>query len=491
MSAADSLRRWRENPLAFADEVMHFKPDKWQEEALRVFPSQDPDKMCMSLQACAGPGKTAVMAIMGWNFLSCYGAKNEHPKGFCVSVTDDNLKSNLWPEFSVWQQRSEFLKAAFTWRAERIFANDHPESWFLEARSWSKKADKAAQGRTLSGLHAPFVLVLGDEMGDVPVPILQSGMQIFTSTFRWAKYVQGGNPTSLEGALYHAATTLASRFYIIRITGDPDDPMRSPRVNLENAREQIRLYGRDNPWIMATILGKFPPASINALLSLEEVQAAMDRVLEPHMYEWSQKRIGVDVARFGNDRSTMCPRQGLRWFMPPPPMRNARTTEIAARVAAGINKWSPEGRDGVQVFVDDTGHWGHGVIDNLWTAGYSPFPVIYNSPAIDPRYKNKTTEMHFAMAEAVKAGAQLPNLPDLKAELTSRTYTFIGGKLALEDKDLAKIRLGRSPDWSDGYANTYALPDQPADFFPGIRRQAVATHDWDTNQDPSERRQNR
>lgn len=483
--AADTIRRWRENPCAFAFEELKFVPDKWQEDVFKVFPSQDQDKLRISLQACTGPGKTAVLAILNLNFQSCYGGKGEHPKGFCVSVTQDNLRSNLWPELSVWQQRSEYLKTAFTWSKERFFSNDHTESWFIEARTWSKKADKEAQGRTLSGLHAPYVMVTIDEAGDIPVPILRSGEQIFSSQYKWAKLLMAGNPTSMEGCLYHAATKARTQWHIVKITGDPDDPHRSPRVNLENAKKQIELYGRDNPWIMSTILGIFPPASINALLSLEDVETAMKRVLEPHMYEWSQKRIGVDVARFGNDRSVLFPRQGLRCFMPPPPMRNMRTTEIAARCAAGVNKWGT--KESVLLLVDDTGNWGHGVIDNLFTAGYSPFPVIYHGAAIDSRYFNKTAEMHFAMAEAIKSGAQLPNVPDLVGELTSRTYTFVNGKLALEPKEIAKARLGRSPDFSDALANTYALPDMPADLPQWITQTSTATHDWDPNQSSEDR----
>jgi hypothetical protein len=54
---------------------------------------------------------------------------------------------------------------------------------------------------------------------------------------------------------------------VVSITADPDDPKRTPRVDIEWAREQIKLYGRENPWVMAYILGLFPPGSINALLS--------------------------------------------------------------------------------------------------------------------------------------------------------------------------------------------------------------------------------
>jgi hypothetical protein len=482
MTAAEIICNWRENPLSFAYEELKFTPDKWQEEALRVFPSQDADKMRLSLQACTGPGKTAVMAIMVLNFMACYARKNEHPKGLCVSITQDNLRANLWPELANWQNRSEYLKRKFVWGKERFYNVDHPETYFMEARTWSKKADKEAQGRTLSGLHAPFVLVVMDEAGDIPVPILRSAEQIFSTSFEWAKILMGGNPTSLEGCLYHAASHARKHWYIIRVTGDPNDPMRSPRVNLANAKLQIETYGRDNPWIKATILGQFPDASINALLGIEDVQAAIDRVIEPHLYEWAEKRLGVDVARFGDDRSVIFPRQGLYCPPRPVPMRNADTVAIAARVAGAVAKWGGGHRSLVPIFIDDTGHWGHGVFDILNNGGYTAFPITYHAPATDHRFKNVTTEMAFRKADWVKKGGKLPNIPELVTELTARTYTILGGKLVLEDKGLVKARLGYSPDYDDALNNTFFLPDAPMEQYPGeLGQSSVAKHDFDPN----------
>lgn len=473
--AAATIRRWRESALVFATEELGFVPDKWQREFLLVLPSQKKNEIRISLQACVGPGKTAVLAIANLWFIVTQGDKDEHPKGACVSITEDNLRANLWPELAKWQARSEYLRTSFTWTKGRFSSNDHPRTWFIEARTWSKKADRTALGRTLSGLHAKYVMVTLDESGDMPVQILLSGEQIL-SNYTWAKILQAGNPSSLDGALYHAATTARHLWKIIRITGDPDDKDRSPRIDIDNAREQIKMYTRDNPWIMYTILGQFPPAAINSLLGVEEVQEAMRRHLRTDQYDWAQKRIGVDVARFGNDRSCGFPRQGMASFRPFM-LRKQRTTVIAARVAQAVNTWEPDDQGSVLLMVDDTGHWGHGVIDVLFEAHYSPHAVIYHSDAIDPRYKNLTTEMHFRMAEWVKSGGALPDDPELLAELTSRTYTFIGGKLALEDKGIAKARLGRSPDKSDALANTFALPDMPKMRRRGKSESAAADFD--------------
>jgi hypothetical protein len=72
--------------------------------------------------------------------------------------------------------------------------------------------------------------------------------------------------------------------------------------------------------------------------------------------------------------------------------------------------------------------------------------------------------MWMQMAEWIKRGGALPNMPELVGELTAPTYTFAQGKFQLEDKDMIKKRLGRSPDLGDALALTFALPDAPAEM---------------------------
>lgn len=454
------LKSWKENPAKFVNELFGIVPDKWQEEALRVFPSQDPLKQRISLQACAGPGKSAVEAWCGLNFLTCYGEKGEHPKGACVSTTGDNLKDNLWPEFAKWMGRSEFLSKVFEWQKERIFCKDHPETWFLSARSWSKSANPDEQGRTLSGLHSKYVLCLIDESGDIPVTVLKAGEQAL-SNCKWGKIIQAGNPISHEGMLYAAATRLSHLWYVIRITGDPEDPARSPRIDKAWAEEQIKTYGRDDPWVMAYILGMFPPNSINTLLSVEEVDAAMKRVVLPQEVENSQKRLGIDVARGGLDKTSLFPRQGLQAFNPVR-MSHARGHEVAARAALAKERWNWE-----LCFVDDTGGFGGSVCDSFVQAGIGHIPVNFASSAIDSRYFNKRSEMWFELAKWVKRGGSLPNIPQLRRELTTPMYWFKSGKFQLEEKEQIKKRLGFSPDDADALALTFALPEMPRGDYEG------------------------
>ena len=469
MNATAKIRQWRNDPVLFVREVFEAEPDPWQLDVLAEMGR--PGRKRIAMKACAGPGKTAVLAWAGWHRLACFAARGEHPKGAAVSVTRDNLDANLWPEMAKWRGRSRFLQAAFTWTKTRIFANDHPETWFLDARGYPKTANPEEIGRTLSGLHSQFPFYLIDESGDIAPSMVRSAEQGLTSC-QDGLIITAGNATSHSGLLYHVSTQARGQWMVVSITADPDNPKRTPRVEADWAREQIEIHGRDNPWVMAYILGEFPPGSINALLSVEEVEAAMGRHLREDAYKWSQMRLGVDVARFGDDRSVVFPRQGLAAFRPEV-MRHQRTTDIGAKVMTMAQELGSD-----LELIDDTGHWGHGVLDNLIASGRSPIGIQYHGPARDPRYRNLRAEMWFAMAEWIKRGGALPPLPEMVAELTGPTYTLVNGKLALEEKDQVKKRIGRSPDLADALACTFAVPDMPKMARRG-NSPSFAVSDWD------------
>lgn len=446
-TAAANLKRWRENPVLFVTEVFGVVPDPWQRDVLMAFAKNQR----LAMKACKGPGKTCVLAWLAWNFL----ATRPHPKVIATSISGDNLADGLWTEMSKWQQRSPFLLAAFKWTKTRIFAKDHPETWFMSARSWAKGGDTSQQANTLAGVHADYLLYILDEVGGIPDAVMAAA-EAGLATGIETKILMAGNPTHLEGPLHRACTKERQLWWLIEITSDPDDPKRTPRVSVQWAQEQIDKYGRDNPWVLVNVFGKFPPSSLNALLGPDEVSKALGKHLTIDQYNFSQKRLGIDVARFGDDRTIIFGRQGLAAFKPIE-MRNARTNEIAARILQAKAKWGSE-----MEFVDDTGGFGAGVIDNMLLAGVSASPVNFSGKALNPRYFNKRSEMWFEAAEWVKRGGALPNDPELQRELTTPTYTLDKGRLRLEEKDQIKSRLGFSPDKADAFVLTFAIADMPA-----------------------------
>lgn len=457
------IRSWKLDANLFVRQACGAVPDAWQARALRLV--SNPATRRLAFKACKGPGKTAVLAwIILW-FLTCHFES----KVGCTSITEANIDTNLWPELLKWMNRSRFLQAAFIWTKSAVIRRGN-ENWFAVKRTWPKSGDAQQQADALAGLHADDVMFVLDESGGIPQAVMVTAEAVLSTLVKGhrAIVVQSGNPTHTTGPLHRACTIDKALWEVIEITGDPLRPDRSPRIDPVWAQEEIDKYGRDNPWVLVNVLGQFPPSSINALLGVEEVNAAMRRHLPIDVYSWAQKRLGVDVARFGDDRTVIFPRQGLASFRPII-MRGQRTTAIAARVAVAQDRWGAE-----QITVDDTGHWGHGVIDNLIAMGRNAIPVFYNGKALDPRFKNTRSEMWMKGAEAIRNGAALPNLPEMVGELTEVTYTFIGGVFVLEEKDQVKKRIQRSPDLADAYMQTYVYPDVPGDMMDLTKRQGHA-----------------
>lgn len=442
--ASDKIRLWREKPDVFVKECFNVEPDLWQLEVLQAFPTKQRIALCAS----KGVGKTALLAWLAWNYL----LTRPHPKIAAVSISADTLADTLWAELAHWQQRSPLLKATFTWTKTRIFANDHPETWFMSARSWPKSADQTTIGNTLAGLHSDWILFLLDESGGMPDGIMASAEAALSSCIE-GHIVQAGNPTHREGPLYRACTQEARLWFVRRVSGDPDDPMRSTRVSIEWARSQIEKWGRDNPWTLVNVFGQFPPSSLNALIGPDEVTAAMKRDYREQDYGAAARILGIDVALFGDDASVIFPRQGLQAFLPSV-YRNIDGTTGANLTAQKIRDW-----DADATFVDNTGGFGSSWCDNLRRLGHNPIPVHFSERPQNGKYLNKRAEMIFEAVQWIKSGGALPpDRPELLAALTQTTYTFKGDKLMIEPKEVIKEKLGYSPDEMDGFILTFAAP---------------------------------
>lgn len=467
LQSIEGLAIWRADPIQFVRDNFKIEPDEWQKEVLTEFARSNR----IGMKASKGCGKTAILSWCAWNFI----ATRPFPKMAATSISSDNLSDGLWAEMSKWQSRSPFLRDAFQWNKTRISAKEFPETWFFSARSWSKSADQRQQADTLAGLHAEYLLFILDEVGGIPDSVMaaaEAGLSTGTET----KLLMAGNPTHLEGPLYRACTSEKQLWKMIEITGDPDDPRRAKRISEQWAREQIEKYGRDNPWVLVNVFGKFPPSSMNTLIGPDEVQEGMRRKFGEDRYIFAQKRLGVDVARFGDDSTVIAPRQGLRAFNMKE-LKNLDSFQVGGHVLASKAKWQSE-----MEFIDGTGGYGAGVIDYMRNNGHVANEVIFSGKSLEPkRYFNKRAEIWFKMIEWIKAGGALPHDDQLAKELCAPTYWFApNGTLQLESKDQIKSRLGYSPDKADALALTFALPDMPSMLMSGDSNSRGKTKcEWD------------
>lgn len=224
------------------------------------------------------------------------------------------------------------------------------------------------------------------------------------------------------------------------------------------APEEVARLRRDQPesTFAREMLCDFSAAGSNQLISLTDVEDASQRHLRTDEYDWAARIVGVDPARFGDDRSVIVRRQG-KLMLPLDPQQHVLhkvdNMALAARVSEVIKTWRPDA-----VFIDEGN--GGGVIDRLRQMGHDVIGVHFGGKAGSPRFYNKRTEMWFATRDWLAAGGAIPNNVDLKRNLAAPTYTFTTQTdvYQLEAKDDIKKRLGSSPDLGDALALTFAFP---------------------------------
>lgn len=440
-----TLASWYDNPAKMVRELFHAEPDVWQDGVLEAFPTNP--KQAMS--ACKGPGKSTVLAWLGWNFL----LTRVNSRGAALSITADTLRDTLWAELGTWYGKAPLLQKAFILDSERITQRDYPKTWWLSARSFPRSANPADQATALQGIHGECAIILIDEAGGVPRSVLATAEAILSGGGD-QHLVIAGNPNNEDSALGQAVVRQRAMWHVTEITGDPDDPKRSPRVSMQWAKDQIEAWGRDNPWVLVNVFGRFPPSGLNTLISPDEVRDAQKRHYNELQYGPFPKIMGVDVARFGDDESVIFKRQGKVAFNPLR-MRNLDSLQGASHVARIANEWQA---DSIQ--IDATGGYGAGWYDQLKGMNYDiALPIQFAGKASQVgRFANKRAEMWWDMIEWVKDGGALPPVPEMVSGLSTITYSYKGGAILLEPKDQVKARIGRSPDLEDALACTFAHP---------------------------------
>jgi len=168
-------------------------------------------------------------------------------------------------------------------------------------------------------------------------------------------------------------------------------------------------------------------------------------------------KIGVDPARFGDDRTAIIRRRG-RAAYDLEVFEKIDTMEIAGIVNAIIKAEKPS-----QVAID-VGGLGAGVVDRLLELGRGDVvvPINFGSTALDPtRYVNRRAEMWHEMRDWLKGDmpVMIPDRDDLHTDLIGPTYRFdSNSRRKLESKDEMKKRGLRSSDCGDALALTFAEP---------------------------------
>lgn len=261
----------------------------------------------------------------------------------------------------------------------------------------------------------------------------------------WALFI--GTPAGVDAfsELYFAAESRPD-WFAARFTCYDTDAL--PADEIERLRRDMpeQAFARE-------FLCDFSASGDDQLISLSDCEAAAHRRYARSDFDDSPRILGVDPARFGDDRSVIMRRQGLQ-TLEPIVLRGVDNMQLAARVANVITDWRPDA-----VFIDAGA--GAGVIDRLRQLSFNVIEVPFGGKASKPeQFNNRRTEMWVAMAEWLRAGGAITNDASLKLELATPRYSFdAANRRVLESKDEIRKRISAgSPDIADALALTFAAP---------------------------------
>lgn len=224
------------------------------------------------------------------------------------------------------------------------------------------------------------------------------------------------------------------------------------KIIAEDELQQLRDVLSDATY-RQELLCDFSAAADNVLITIDLVTNACNKKHSEADIFGAPRILGVDPARFGDDRAVIIRRQGLQAFTPRVFTKIDNMTFVA-HIVSEILDWNPDA-----VFID-AGR-GEGCIDRLRQLGYENiFEVNFGGSPFSPgAYVNKRAEIWDLMKKWMMDGGALPNLPELKADLVVPTYDYdASNKMKLESNEKIKERLGKSPDIASALAVTFAMP---------------------------------
>ena len=426
-----ALREWRDSPSLFVREALKAEPSAQQAKALDAFGAPGAR---VTIASGHGTGKSALMAWLILWALTCF----DDVKIPTTAPTAHQLGDVLWTEVRKWGSRLPSLwKTALEITADMVKYKDC--TGFAVARTGRKENPEALQG-----FHAENLFFLIDEASGVDDVVFQVAQGALSTP--GARVLMAANPTRTSGYFYNSFHRDRDRWQRFTFSC-----LNSPHVAKEYIDEVRTIYGEDSDIYRVRVLGEFPKAGDLQFIATDLVEAAMGRHYIPQQYEYAPVILGVDVARFGSDRTVIFKRQGLYadllWTC-----HGMDLMATADRVAALIGEHKA---DAVMI---DAGGVGAGVCDRLRQMGHRPIDVQFGGASGLANCLNKRAEMWWRMRDWIKDGAIPPN-EDLKDDLIGPEYQYTTkGLVQLEKKEDMKKRGLASPDLADALALTFAVP---------------------------------
>lgn len=428
----DFQEKIRKDPVFFVEEVL--KNPIWdkQKEILEAVR----DNREVAIRSCHASGKSYISGrIVPW-WLSAY----KDSVVITTAPTFRQVKEVLWRE----------VKGAIV--GKNLFPEnkildtkiDLSEQWFALGLS----TDKADQ---FQGFHSPHLLVLIDEASGIQ-PNIEEAIDGLTPE----KIIRIGQPLSSVGRFADSfrmpgvKKMSISAFDTPNLTSEDDEVIIPGLITKEDVENFKIRYGEDSNVYRVRVLGEFPTQDADSLISINDVCKAMER--EADVKDQFEKRMGVDVARFGNDRTVIIIRH-MEKVTRKETFSTLDTMEIAGQVLRIAKEESVKAEN---IYIDTIGV-GAGVFDRLREQHWPVSSVcVSESPQDKENYLNLRAELYADKLKEWLKTADLPEDDDFY-ELANIKYKFSSkGLLQIESKQDMKKRGLDSPDVADALMLTFA-----------------------------------
>jgi len=420
----------KDDPVFFVEDVLKVK--LWEKEkdileAVRDYPET-------SVKSCHASGKTFTASAAAHWWL----CGEEDSIVITTAPTFRQVKEILWREMhSIVQGKAIYPKEAIL----DTQINISPK-WFALGLS----TDRPDQ---FQGFHSKRLLVIGDEASGITQEIYEATDGLAATRYLWI-----GNPLKNEGRF--ADSFKNPKVHKITISAFDTPNVKEGKVVIPGLItsadiERMRMYyGEDSDVYRVRILGEFPLADVDSIIGVDEIHKAIQR--ENDVKPGWEKKMGVDVARFGDDRSVIIIRK-MDKVLRKEIFTSLDTMQIAGNV---LRIAKEEGVSPQNINVDVIGI-GAGVVDRLHEQGWDVRGVNVGESAEDQEhYSNLRAELYAGKLKDWIKNGDLPNDDDFY-ELANIKYKFNSkGQLQIESKEDMKKRGLNSPDVADALMLTFA-----------------------------------
>lgn len=402
-----------------------------------------------------GTGKTALSALLIWWFSLTRDAMMYDWKAVTTASAWRQLIKYLWPEIHKWSRRINWI------RVGRSEPEPKLELASLQLKLKYGQAFAVASDRPelIEGAHADHMFYLFDESKVIVDGTWDSAEGAMTGeNVFWMAVSTPGIPS---GRFYEIQTQQEGYqdWWVRHVT--LQEGIDAGRIDIEWAAQRKEQWGEDSSEYQNRVLGNFAQDSLDALIPLHFIEAAMKRFGERYgKSNLTLEQIGMDIARRGDDKTVVAKRCGTL-ILPLEKYGKIDTMEAAGLVVPYLRQ-----NPNLAVVVDIVG-LGAGTFDRIseqfpdspYLVGFNPQHKTLARDATELfEFANAYSACWWAVREMLDPSnprklSELLALPpdtDLPSELSSPTWRVnSSGRLEVESKEKVKDRLGHSPDSAD------------------------------------------